>query len=107
MFKEILGEAFPIIEKVAPVIASVIGSPVAGAATMIGLNILGNAFDVDPGDIKKLSDVIVSNPHAPDRIASLESQFSEFLQNNISKIPLPAKINVNFTIEWQTSPPSN
>lgn len=80
MFKEILGEAFPIIQKVAPVIAGAVGSPVAGAAAMLGVNLVANAFGISNRDIHKLGDAILSNPDADNRLTELEGSFGHMLK---------------------------
>jgi hypothetical protein len=101
MFKEILGEAFPIVQRVAPIIATALGSPIAGSATMFGLNLLASAFGVNPSNIKSLENAIVTDPDAESRLGDLESQFSDWFQSNAHKFKMPLKAEINVKLEWQ------
>jgi hypothetical protein len=100
MFKEILGNAFPIIEKVAPVIASALGSPFNGAAAMFGINLLAHAFGINPSNVNELSDAILSHPDSHDKLSRLEDCFAEWFENNQQYFKLPTKAEFNIKLEW-------
>lgn len=99
MFKDILGEVFPVIEKAAPIFASVLGSPLAGGATSIALNLLGTAFGVNPAQIEDLKTAIKSNPRSEDIIGRLEDMFSAWIKSNGDMI-MPRRLEVNVKLEW-------
>ena len=99
MFKAILGEVFPIIEKSAPIIASILGSPAAGGATSIALNLLGTAFGVNPAHIDDLKSAIMSNPKSDYMIGRLEDMFSSWIKSNGDMI-MPRRLEINVKLEW-------
>ncbi len=101
MFKEILGEAFPLIQHIAPILAGALGSPLAGIGTTAAIHLLGSAFGVKPEEITKLGDVIKSHPEAETKLSLLESIFSE-----LQSVKLPSKIAVSINIEWPNNSPT-
>lgn len=60
---------------VAPLLGSVLGSPLAGVA----INLLSNVFGTNPTDVQGLASKIIDNPSADLRIKSLENEHSEML----------------------------
>lgn len=92
MFKEILGDAFPLLEKYAPMVASTLGSPIAGSATAFVLNSLRTSFGINDPDISKLGAAIVSSNDACDILSQLES--------NLKNIRLPSSIEINIKLAW-------
>ena len=85
MFKDVLGDAFPLIEKFAPLIATAVSSPAAGAATMIGLNLLANAFGIKPSSLDKLGDSIVGDPNCEKKLCALHNQYEEWFKANMAE----------------------
>lgn len=98
MFKELLGEAFPIIEKTAPIMASVLGSPIAGTATLWGLDLLSAAFGINPSDPAKLKEAVLQNPNSYNMLNTLEGYF----KSNFPQLKAPSKAEINLKIEWDT-----
>lgn len=93
-FKEVLGDSFSILEKLAPTIATAIGSPVAGTAAMFGLNLLSNAFGVPPHG---LSNALSTSPDASDRLTKLESTFSDWFKANNGGARWPSSVEIKIT----------
>ena len=100
MFKEILGDAFPIIKEFAPAIASAIGSPISGIATMFGINLLGNAFGISPAEVSKLGAAIVENPEAQTKLQQIQDSFSEWFTNHAEQFKMPSSVEVNIKMNW-------
>jgi hypothetical protein len=80
MSKEILGEAFHLIEKVAPALASALSSPAAGLGVSFLLSLIGKAFNVDPND-KNISDKILSDPECNCKLEKLNESFLSSLSS--------------------------
>lgn len=102
MFKEILGDAFPIIEKFAPIIGSALGSPAAGTAAGYLINLVANAFGVNISDIRKLAPAILGDDRAGEKLSDLEFTFADWIQNASRnfQLKLPQKIELNLKVEW-------
>lgn len=102
MFKELLGAAFPLIEKAAPVIAGVLGSPGAGLAANWVISLLANKFGVHPSDLPSLSSTIMSDPDCDGKLCDLETSFSDWFKNlNFQPlVKLPSKAELHVKIEW-------
>ena len=103
MFKELLGDAFPIIQRIAPAIASALGSPIAGGATLAAVNLLSNAFGISPEKVGNLGDAISNDPKAEITLAALESNFSSFFKANNLNIKMPATVEINIKLAWDQS----
>lgn len=98
MFKEMLGESFALLEKFAPSIASAIGSPAAGTATMFGLNLLSSAFGVPANN---LGSALTTSHDCSDRLCQLEETFGQWFKNNSGQIRLPSTVEIK--ISWNDS----
>jgi hypothetical protein len=98
MFKDLLGDAFPIIEKVAPVIAGILGSPVEGVAAQYVITALGNAFGIAPKEISHLGDAIVNEPLAQDKLSILESVLPQLFAKNSLKFP--SHVEISIKADW-------
>lgn len=70
-------DILPIVAKSAPILASALGSPVAGLA----ISVIANAFGVKSDDVSKLSDVLKSDPDTAFKLKQLELQHAEALAN--------------------------
>ena len=104
MFKELLGEAFPIIEKVAPLVASLVGSPIAGIASTVAISALGKAFGVSSSDVAQISQAITADPDGcSGKLANLESQFAEWFQNGATSLKMPSAVEVNVKMNWNNN----
>lgn len=69
------------VASVAPLLGSVLGSPLAG----IAISLLANVFGVDPKDTTALSNAIATDPEASLKIKKLEYDHQEALQNIASQ----------------------
>lgn len=98
MFKEILGAAFPIIEKVAPLLASVLGSPYAGMGASFALSELAKKFGLSDGEIHKLSSTIIDDQNNENKVMEVENYISGWLKM-ISPQP-PTAVELNLKINW-------
>ena len=78
MFKDLLGDIFPIIEKAAPILATALGSPIAGSASVIALNLLASAFGININDANKLSTAIYADPDAAIKLKEVEEKYASF-----------------------------
>lgn len=107
MFKEILGDAFPVIEKFAPLIASAIGTPAAGSATLLGMHLLASAFNINPANTQNFGHEIVNNPDAQNILQTLESQYGDTFRTALAKMPMPSNLEINLKVTWPTQLPSN
>lgn len=99
MFKEILGDAFPLIEKLAPAFASALTSPMGGAITLTAINLLSNAFGLNPKEVKKLGETIVNDPDSDSILENLEETFSALIRQNWN-LKMPTKAEITIKLEW-------
>lgn len=97
MFKEILGDAFPIIEKFAPILASVLGSPASGFIANVALKAVAKKFDIHDLVSDALPKAITSDPDAEHKLCQLEQMASQFFKEH--NIPIPSHIEVNLTVK--------
>lgn len=100
MFKQILGEAFPLLEKVAPLIASVVGSPVAGSAAVVGMNLMANALGLNPANVEQVGPAILSHPEISSVLRSLESKFGPWLKSFNPTSAMPSSMKINIELMW-------
>jgi hypothetical protein len=99
MFKEVLGDAYPLIEKLAPAFAAALTSPLGGAMALTAVNLLSTAFGINPKEVKKLGETIVNDPEADSILENLEDLFSSMLHQQWS-VKCPAKVEFNVKLEW-------
>ena len=100
MFKEILGEAFPVLQKIAPVIANAVGTPTAGSAAIIGMNLLANALDLNPANLNQIGPAILANPDANNILASLEDRFAGWFKSYVPTLKMPISLEINVKMTW-------
>lgn len=103
MFKQILQDIFPILEKVAPTFATALGSPIAGVASTFALSILANKFGLNPKDVAKLPEVINADPECNDKLCEIENTFADWFKNNAQQIKSPSKAEINVKVEWDNA----
>ena len=96
MFKEMLKDVWPLLEKSAPMIASALGAPSIGLPAMIAINALGSKFNGN-----NISDSMKNDPACEDKLCQLENVFSQFFKNPSQQLPLPNGIEVNVKINWE------
>lgn len=99
MFKELLADAFPVIEKFAPAFASAISGPMVGLASKFALDLIANAFGIPPADLPALSNAIISDPKAPDCLSELEAKFGDWFKL-FKNARMPSKAEFNVKLEW-------
>lgn len=100
MFKEMFIDVLPLLHRLAPTIAGVIGSPIVSAATTFAMSLLSEKFGIDPKDIGKLPNAIVNDPECTNKLCQLESAFSEWLQNRSFNLKMPNKAEFSVKLEW-------
>lgn len=93
MLKDIFGEAFPILEKFAPLLAGAVGSPGASFGTAVALNVLARAFDLPPNELGQIKEAIVSDPEAQNKLETIEGNFSNWFKNNHLTVDMDIKIH--------------
>lgn len=103
MFKELLHDSWPIIEKFAPSVSTALGSPFGGIATKFGLDLLGASFNLNTPDITQLGSSILQDPNADIKMGFVESMFVEWFKNNSNQIKMPSKAEINIKLEWSNA----
>lgn len=98
MFKEFLGEALPIIEKAAPLIAHAVIGPYAGTAVM-ALSLVAKAFGVENFDLKSVVEAINNDPEAESKLSGLQTVFGEQMKSEWIKL-LPSSAELNIKMQW-------
>lgn len=101
MFKDLLGIAFPIIEKFAPTLASAIGSPVSGMAASWGISILAKAFGIDEKNIAMLPQAIANDDTSHLTLQKIEEDFGKWYKNNNGFFVMPSSMEVNIKMVWE------
>jgi hypothetical protein len=102
MFNE-LKEVLPIIEHGAPILATALGSPLAGLGTKFAMSLLGLAFGADPKDPASISAAIAAHPEPQNILSRLEANFGDIIKNKYN-IQLPSKAEINIKLEWENTP---
>lgn len=101
MFKEILGEAFPIIEKASPLIAGVIGGPYAGTA-LAAIKVVANAFGANPYNFKDIIDKIIFHPDAAGVLATVADKLPESMVDCYREY-LPSEFELSIKAKWPSA----
>lgn len=98
-FKEFLGDAFPIIEKYAPVVATAIGGNMAGTA-VAALMLVAQYFDSPkPLNIPNIKDAILNHPEPESILKKLGANFSgEMLE--LLKSHFPKEIDIDTDVKF-------
>ena len=71
----IQNKIIPVVSKVAPLLGSVLGTPLVG----VGIALLSQAFGVDPRDVNALAKVINDEPEAAIKLKTIEYDHAETL----------------------------
>ncbi len=99
MIKEILSEAWPVIEKVAPVVAQALAGPLAGSA-ITALGLLAKKFDAN--DIVKLISNINSDPDAEAKLQEIDVDFSnEMTRAAVKSVGQLQNLKANIELNWK------
>ncbi len=94
MFKELLSDAWPIIEEVAPKVASTLAGPYAEAATLV-FGLLVKVFGCDKHDIPTLLKSISEDPESHSKLLEVQSS----IPDNIKNI-MPSSAEVTIKLNW-------
>lgn len=98
-FKELLGEAFPIIEKCAPVVATAVGGNIAGTA-IAALMLVGKYFNSPkPFRVTDIKDAILNHPESESILKNLAENFSGEMVD-ILKQHFPKEIEINTDVKF-------
>jgi len=88
-FKDALLDVLPIIEKGAPILATALGSPLAG----IAVSALASAFDVKNNHLPSIIDNIKSSIDPDNRLLRAETEYtSYFTQRPLQSAELTVKL---------------
>jgi hypothetical protein len=99
MLKELLGEAFPLIEKFAPSVATLLGSPIAGAATSGAIAMLNLVFGgKEESTVANLATLVSQHPEVESKLKVIESFFSGLTQITGT----PSNFEFSLKIGWPT-----
>lgn len=102
-FNEVLKTALPIIQKSAPFVASMLGSPAAGVGTSWAMSLLANAFGIKPAQIEDLSDTICNDPDAHNKLCNLEESFVHWFADNAKPTKPLSNAEVNIKLSWDNA----
>lgn len=101
MWKDLLKEAFPVLQKAAPVLAGTLGSPMAGLGATWAMSLLANAFGVKPNEIEDLQHCIIGDSQAEDKLKQVEDIFKQWIGHNSMHMPMPSSAELNIKMCWQ------
>jgi hypothetical protein len=104
MFKELFIDVFPIIEKVAPIVATALGGPYAATAS-IAINLLSKAFGSSEHDIPSLVKNIIDDPDSHKKLLDVQSMLTDSHKELlIDKLKMPNEIEITLKAKWDTIP---
>lgn len=99
MFKELLADAWPIIEKVAPAIASALGGPALGAG-ITALSMMGKKFNTT--DFTHIAQQILSDDNAESKLQEADLDFSdEMTKAAVKSLGKLSSLKANIELTWQ------
>jgi len=62
-------DLLPVVERVAPLLGSLLGSPLAGAAVAL----IAQKFNIDPSNLEEVRNLLTANPDAETKLKEIES----------------------------------
>jgi hypothetical protein len=99
MFKELLADAWPIVEKVAPIIASAVGGPLVGSAAT-AITLLAKKFNIH--DLTQIAAGILNDPQAEEKLAEANLDFSdEMTKAAVKSLSKLASAEIHVKLAWQ------
>ena len=99
MIKEMLADAWPVIEKVAPVLAQALGGPIIGSA-VTALGILARKFNAT--NWETMLQAITSDPDAESKLQEIDGEFAQSLsQAAVVSIGKLASLKANVELTWK------
>jgi hypothetical protein len=100
IYKEMLKSVWPLLEKSAPFVASLIGAPYASIPAMMAMHSLATRFGLDVENVSGLPDAMQADPDCADKLTSLESFFAKWLQGTNGQWQLPTTAEINIKLGW-------
>jgi hypothetical protein len=101
MFKELLADVFPVIEKAAPIIAQALGGPFVGTA-ITAFNLLSKVFGSSTYDIPLLVKNIMEDPESHQKLLQIQSDFPAAMKEMfIKSLKLPIEAEINIRLVWE------
>lgn len=95
LFHEALKDVLPVIENSAPILASALGSPIAGVA----IKFLEESLGIKDASIDEVQNAITKDPDISTKLNSAQESLWTYLKSNINLTP-PTKINFSVALEW-------
>jgi hypothetical protein len=92
----------PYLLRSAPLLATALGSPVAGIVT----GLVATAFNADPNDIQDVIKKISTDPDSETKLAELENNQGHIIKSLLFSKP-PAKIDLHLVISYDTENQNN
>ena len=99
--REVFHEALPIIENVAPSIASVIGGA-PGVAAGVLLPLLAKAFNTNPGDFRGLVNNITTDPDAEKKLVDVVMQHASWASSIASDVKFPSHVEITLKMDFNS-----
>jgi hypothetical protein len=100
--KDVLEDAFPLIEKFAPALGSAIGGP-PGFALGFVINTLFGTFNTRSHDIKQLINDMKSDPNVGDKLQAIEKDCLDIINNVPTNLNQLKGCKINIELEWKDS----
>jgi hypothetical protein len=99
MFNIVLKDILPLIQYSAPIIASALGSPIAGTA----ISLIAKAFDGDSSDVPGLVSKVLGDSNASDKLKELDTLHGDWISSLLGKIRYPSEIEFNLKVKWEST----
>jgi hypothetical protein len=97
--KTAFADAMPIIERVSPALATVIGGP-GGAALGYVLPLLAHAFGTHPTDIKGLIAAMANDPDVETKINGIATENKDMLEALATNTDRLTSAKINIELGW-------
>ena len=99
MIKEMLADAWPVIEKVAPVLAQALGGPLVGSA-VTALGFLAKKLNTNGWE--SMIQAITNDPDAENKLQEIDGEFAQSLsQAAVVSIGKLASLKANVELTWK------
>jgi hypothetical protein len=89
----------PVIEKSAPLLASLIGGPTGGAVAWV-VSMLAQQFDAEHGDLPGLINNMQSDPDMETKLKDLQDKHLTTISDLMQSFKSPSRIEVRFIASW-------
>lgn len=99
MIKEMLADAWPVIEKVAPALANALGGPLVGSA-VTALGFLAKKLNTNGWE--SMIQAITNDPDAETKLQEIDSDFSnEMTKAAVVSLGKLASLKANLELTWK------